>query len=94
MTADRVHQSARTELQKDAPDHLGRVAEIGISPAVRIAPVGVKRHNLGRRSTVFVFPSYSRVVLTFFASLGLGERLMTTRCEMTCRFEVEDLARC
>src|SRR5882762_4160587 len=50
--------SARTELQKDAPGHLGRVAEIGIRPAVRISPVGVMRLNLGRRSTVFVFPSY------------------------------------
>jgi hypothetical protein len=49
--------SARTKLQKDAPGHLRRVAEIGVSPAVRISPVGVMRLDLGRRSTVFVFSS-------------------------------------
>lgn len=55
MTANRVNRSDRTELQKGAPGHLGRVAKIGISPAVRISPVGVNRTNLGRRSTVLYF---------------------------------------
>ena len=37
--------------------------KIGISPVVRISPIGVMRIYLGRRSTVLVFPSYSGLVL-------------------------------
>jgi hypothetical protein len=77
-----------------ALDHFDRVAFIGISPAVRISPIGVMRSNPRHRSTVFVISSYPQLAPRSLRLARLGRELTrTARCLTARRFEVGDLAR-
>ena len=95
MTADRVHQVPAPKPLWVALDHFDRVAFIGISPAVRISPIGVMRSNPRHRSTVFVISSYPQLARRSLRLARLGRELTrTARCLTARRFEVGDLASC